>query len=433
MKLNKTRSIYFICVLLLVSTGCFRRTLDESRLSRDLRIKNPYQNKVLMPFQLINNLVVIPVRINNSDTLKFILDTGASRTLITELGVNQEFQINYADSTNLRGLGRDGIVKALLSYENEIFLSKIEGKNHSVVLLLESILNLSAYMGIQVNGLIGYDIFKNFTVEIDYQKGELTFFDPNAFNKKYQSLKKSRRWTHIPLEIDNNKFYMNVSIMQSDSSVIDTKLLVDSGASHNIFLYKNSSDSIIIPDKTVYSYLGSGINGEIYGEIGRARKILIDDLELFYPVISYPENQGLEHVEGVGERNGSIGADFLKRFKVIFNYSDSSMLIRPNRAFDDDFVYNTSGLEILSPVSGIPYYIVSNIRPNSPAQEVGIEKGDILVKVNRKKVYRYTLNDLFKIFQSADSNEIKISVRRDSEIIDFNLKIKDETKLEGQS
>ena len=40
-----------------------------------------------IPFQLHSNLIIIPVQINGSDTLRFILDTGVSSTIITDPSV----------------------------------------------------------------------------------------------------------------------------------------------------------------------------------------------------------------------------------------------------------------------------------------------------------------------------------------------------------
>ncbi len=37
-----------------------------------------------IPFQLHSNLIIVPVQINQSDTLYFILDTGVSNTIITD-------------------------------------------------------------------------------------------------------------------------------------------------------------------------------------------------------------------------------------------------------------------------------------------------------------------------------------------------------------
>jgi len=412
--------------------GCFRQILEGDRENRDMRIENPYRGTVSIPFDQINNLVVIPTRINNSDTLWFVLDTGAGRTVITELAEDQGFTIKYQREIMINGLGDSDPIPALLSEGNNIFLNGIEGENHTVVFLLEGRFNLSNFMGKQVNGLMGYDIFENFIVEVDYQREKLYFHDPDAYEKEYEKKKQSNKWTYVPLDLYKNKLYMDVDMIQSDSSLIKTRLLIDTGASHSIFLYPESKDGIIIPKNTIDSYLGAGLNGEIYGKIGRARKIILNDLELEYPIVSYPNIDGIKKVLGRGDRNGSIGADFFKRFKVIFNYNEPSMLLKPNKNFDEDFSYNTSGMEITTPFLNLPYYVISEVRPGSPAALAGIQEDDVLYEVNFKRIYEYELNEILKIFHNTESTTIKLYVRRNNELEFFEIKIDDKTKLDDQ-
>jgi len=412
--------------------GCTRKVLQGDRESRDIRIEDPYKGTVSIPFDLVNNLIVIPVRINDSETLRFVLDTGASRTVITELGFNQSFTIKYNGETELNGLGNSGPISALISGGNDIYLKGIKGEQHSLVLLLDGVLNLSSFMGMQVNGLMGYDIFENFVVEIDYQREKLYFHDPDAYGDKYNELKTNDKWTYIPLEAEDNKLYLDTNIIQSDGSRIAAKLLIDSGASHSIFLYPSSKDGIVIPPNTVESYLGSGLNGEIYGEIGRARKIMVDRIELDYPVISYPEIDAIQKVLGVGDRNGSIGADFFKKFRVIFNYEEPSMLIRPNKNFDDDFSYNTTGIELITPFLELPYYVVSKVRPGSPADLAGIQESDVLYRIGIKRIFEYDLSEIIEILHSTESSIFDLYITRDDKIMSFKIEIDDKTKLDEQ-
>ena len=41
------------------------------------------KNVARIPFELHSNLIVVPVKINVSDTLRFILDTGVSSMMLT--------------------------------------------------------------------------------------------------------------------------------------------------------------------------------------------------------------------------------------------------------------------------------------------------------------------------------------------------------------
>ena len=409
--------------------SCSRVALEGDRQNRSIRIKKAHKGTIKIQFELINNLIVVPVRINDSDTLKFVLDTGAGRTVITELGSEQSFEIVYEGDIMLNGLGSSGAVPALISRNNEIFLRGVEGENHTVVFILEGRFNLSNYMGTQVNGLLGYDIFENFIVEIDYDESRIYLHDPDAFKEEYNIRKEDKSWTYVPLYTQDNKLYVDIKITQSNNSEINARLLVDSGASHTVFLYPDTSEDVVIPPNHIESYLGTGLGGEIYGKIGKARKAELQGIELLDPVISYPDMEAVEQAIGRDSRNGSVGADLLKKFDIIYNYADSSMLIKPNRNFNDKFRYNTSGIEITTPLLNFPYYVISEIRKNSPADKAGLKKGDVIVEVDYERVYQFTLNELLDLFHSSEKT-VKVYIQRESKFLDFDLELTDILKLD---
>ncbi len=430
--LSKIKSLraFVGCVLLLAClSGCSRFILEGDRENRDIRIRNPYRGTVTLPFEMINNLIVVPMRINNSDTLKFILDTGAGRTVITELGPYQSFEIEYQGDVSLNGLGNSGPLPALISRGNRIYLKGIKGENHTVVFILEGRFNLSSFMGTQINGLLGYDIFENFIVEVDYERRKVYLHDPDAYKEEYLEKKQSNKWIHIPVNTRDNKLYMDLKIVQSDFSEVEVNLLVDSGASHTAFLYPNTSADIVIPDKTIDAYLGSGLSGEIHGKIGKGRSIELQGLVLNDPVLSYPDLEAVDQAIERDSRNGSIGSDLLKRFDIIYNYGDNGILVRPNKNFDDEFKYNTSGIDVITPILDLPYYVVSEVRANSPADLAGIKKDDVILEIQSDRTFRYSLNEVLNLLHSTNK-EISIYIKRGSEHFRFDLNLKDELKLQ---
>ena len=62
-------------------------------------------NKVTLPFKFISNLIIIPVLINNSDSLYFILDTGLNISILTELSMGDSLSLNYTKQVKLSGQG----------------------------------------------------------------------------------------------------------------------------------------------------------------------------------------------------------------------------------------------------------------------------------------------------------------------------------------
>ncbi len=61
-----------------------------------------------IPFQLHSNLIIVPVRINNSDTLHFILDTGVSSVIITDPAAVRRQPLRFTRKVKLSGAGEGG-------------------------------------------------------------------------------------------------------------------------------------------------------------------------------------------------------------------------------------------------------------------------------------------------------------------------------------
>lgn len=69
---------------------------------------NLYKNKSSkIRFQLINNIIVLPVELNGVQ-LSFVLDTGVSRPILFNLVNTNSLQIKNTEVSYLRGLGSNG-------------------------------------------------------------------------------------------------------------------------------------------------------------------------------------------------------------------------------------------------------------------------------------------------------------------------------------
>jgi phosphoribosyl 1,2-cyclic phosphodiesterase len=66
------------------------------------RFQEKSQTKQRVSFQLINNLIVIPVAINGKK-ISFILDTGVHKTVIFNLSKNDSFGLLNREKIILRG------------------------------------------------------------------------------------------------------------------------------------------------------------------------------------------------------------------------------------------------------------------------------------------------------------------------------------------
>ena len=145
--------------------------------------------------------------------------------------------------------------------------------------------------------------------------------------------------------------------------------------------------------------------------------------------MSYPDLEDIDKAVFLHGREGSIGSDILKRFDIIYNYADNGMLIRRNNYFRNKFRYNASGIELITPVLDFPYYVISEIRENSPADKAGLMKDDILIEVESQKAFTYSLNELINLFQSTEEKNISLLIQRENDYLRFNIKLENELEI----
>ncbi len=414
-----------IAVVFLLSLGLSTFVYPQLNEIGKFELETRKKRKVVIPFKLINNLIVVPMSINGSDTLHFVLDTGVASTLITELSEEDIVSLNYLRTVNISGLGEGESVKVYYSPENTIEIGKALGTRQDILVMIDDVFHLSGLLGTKVNGLIGYSFFKNFIVEIDYQKKRIVAHDHDRYGKMYRAKKGSDKWTMLPINLFRQKPYIDVEIEQRNNTRTEVKLLLDSGASHGMALYHTANNEIYLPEKRMRSFLGSGISGEINGYLGRINSLSINEFELANIVASYPDEEGIKRALVFSERDGSIGADVLRRFKVFINYQDESMILTPSKGFKDEFSYNISGIELATPYPNVPVFSVTHVRDNSVAHKADIRKGDILLDINRLGSQYYDLNKLNHLFQ-IKGQKIRLKILRDDETIKKELILIDE-------
>lgn len=390
------------------------RPVQGQELIGNFDIVSKSKKPIIIPFKMVHNLILIPIRINNSDTLQFVLDTGVSTAIITGLPNGEDLSLNYTKEIELSGLGEGDAIKALYSSGNTLSMDGAIGFNHEVLYLLEDVFHLSSSMGTFVHGLIGYDVFRNFVVEVNYVKQRLILHDPMKYNKKVEKrLRKGKSMKGvIPIVIEKSKPYMTSLVTQKNGETLQLKLLIDSGASHAISLYTVTNEDIKVPDENIRSFLGAGLSGDIYGLIGRLRGLKIGKYNFNNLVATYPEEEGIKRAVAYSDRHGSLGSEVLKRFKVIFNYQENYMMLRPNKFYRKPFNYNISGIEVTTPVPGIPIYEISKVRENSPAEKAGLSRGDQIIMINGVNATNFSLDEIIDIFQNKEGRRLRVFVQR---------------------
>ncbi len=367
--------------------------------------------KVKIPFEIYSNLIVIPVIINNQLPLKFVLDTGVRTTILTEKAYSDILNLSYNKKYTIAGLGGDKLVEAYVTSGVSLTLPPyIKGKGHSMLVLEEDYLELRNYLGVNVNGILGYEVFSRFVVEINYDTRMLTLTTPEHFKKK-------RRYDEIPITIEDTKPYIQGTVTYKDGNKLDLKLMIDSGASHGLFLEEDSDDRIYIPENNIKSTLGRGLGGVLDGRIARLAKFEMGDEYWSDLIATFPEeNAVLDSIKSTSVfRHGSIGGEILTRFKVIFNYPQEKIYLKKGKSYKKAFTYNLSGIVVKAKGSALQDYEIVAVREKSPGEAAGFKKGDRIVSINNVSTQNMTLSNIIAFLNAKENKRLRLRVRRDGE------------------
>lgn len=411
-------------------------------------------NKISVPFKLINNLVFVPIKVNGVE-LNFLLDTGVVETILFSLEDKKEVRFFNAEKILLKGLGSQEAVEGLKSTNNILEFGSLKNTNHMLYIVLDPDFNLSSHIGIPVNGIIGYQFFQNNLVEIDYRKRKVFVYKDTAKNRA----KMSKKFSAIPITIENAKPYLKSTIYQ-DNRNVEVKLLIDIGNSDAVWLFPDKSEFIKIPEKNFDDFLGKGFSGDVEGKRGRIQKFEIANFEFNNPVVAFPDSISIRNVTMVPDRMGSVGGEIMKRFTVVFDYREQQLYLKKNSDYQAPFSYNKSGVEIqhnglqwvqetvrmqtvplsakYSESGGVtvsndfkykfqlkPIYEIAHVRKNSPAAIAGLQKGDMIISINNITPYKYSLQEINSLFKSIEDKWITIEVERESEILKFRFELDD--------
>ncbi len=394
--------------------------------------------------------MIIPVYVNGVE-LSFILDTGVGSTIIFSVDNKNSLELKNASKIYLRGLGDEAPVEAIKSVSNEVRIGKALSASHTIYLVLDESINFSPRMGFPIHGIIGYDFFKDFIMDINYSNNYIKINRPSTY--KYKRCKKCYQ-TDLGFQDQHKRPFLTAKY-KSKKGLIDVNLLLDSGSGSSLWLFENKEKGIEVSENSFRDFLGKGFNGDIYGERTKIDELHIGDFMLRDVTTSFPDSVYIKGIS-VNNRQGSLGGGVLRRFNVIMDYPNKKISLKKNNYFEKPFHYNMSGLTIqhvgfafakdynekdrfyigLNKIINQktvqftndfvlkPKYEISDVRPGSPAEEAGLKKGDILIEINGRKAYTYKLSELNDLFYLEEGKKIRLKIKRLGVEMrfDFNLR-----------
>jgi hypothetical protein len=401
-------------------------------------------------FQLINNLIVIPVEINGVK-LSFLLDSGVSKPILFNIiNLSDSLQINNVEMVYLRGLGSEGSIEALKSKRNIIKFGKAINVNQEVYVVFDEGINFASRLGVPIHGIIGFDVFRDLIVDINYSSKSIKLHNPETY--RYKKCKTCRTFD---LTIKQSKPYID-GMVEVDSHKIPVKLLIDTGGSDALWLFEDE-ERLIMPKDGKYfeDYLGKGLSGSVYGKRSKIKSFSLQDFKFENVNVAFPDSSSMSIARNYKERSGSISGELLKRFNIIFDYGNEKITLKKNSHFKAPFHYNKSGIVLEQ--NGLrvvrendegafnrddtstgnaktviqssyhykikPAFTIVELRKDSPAEKAGLLLGDIVLTVNNKDTAHLKLQDLNTIFSGDDGKSVRIKIDRNGMTLKYEFRL----------
>ena len=325
-----SKSKYFKLGILLTLFCCIAAETASQNLRRQMPLPTMRfpdgKDVVEVPFEVEGGWIILPVSINGSRAFRYVLDTGLSGAIHYNKEGMDPLNVKTTGEMQVRGAGGGGAAFTVDVAKDVSFkIGDIELSNGHLAMR-------RADRG--HDGVIGRPLFANLVVEIDWEKQVVRFYEPAKY--KY-----SGSGSVLPLTFDaGGRPYATASVVMSGAQKIPVKLVVDTGGSHTLLLDVQSSPGIELPEGAKKAVLGRGASGEITGYDAKT-KVLEFGGRTFKDVPTiFPDSSS--GTAGINERQGNLGSGILRRFKIIYDYSRSQMIVEPNKFVNDPFVLRQS-------------------------------------------------------------------------------------------
>jgi len=283
------------------------------------------QEKREIPFLLERNKIILPVRIHNSREFKVILDTGMhfEGLLLYNNDLNDSIIFENAIEVLVPGAGADSGSPALMIDSGTFQVGDIEFTGQRII-----ILQTDRMKGFPSDGVTGYSLFGNYSVEVDYDRMIITLHGSNK-------LTIDSSWQSLPVTFKQNKIPWVDAVFNINGDIdIPVSLYIDLASSEALEMLVQDNMHYDLPQEVEDYYLGRGLSGDIYGKKGRISSLKIGSFYLKDVVTAFAPAEIRSKQEGA---DGVLGNNALRRFNVIFDYEKARLYIKPNSHYTEPF------------------------------------------------------------------------------------------------
>ncbi|HWO34523.1 MAG TPA: aspartyl protease family protein [Candidatus Acidoferrum sp.] len=349
----------------------------------------------------VDGSFLVDARVDGSPAV-LMLDTGAERSLLDR---------QFAKLLGLHPIADADVQKPYSSERKEIVrvtdleIQSIHSRDLNV--MTDDLTAGSRALGVHIDGVLGNDYLRKFTVTLDYSAGSATFDRTSV----------SHRGVPINLGRVGNRYFVHLNF---DGVLLS--FLLDTGT--NFSALSQSGWARLNQNKTVLPLI-DGVRSS--GTSATSKLVCIQRATLGrnsyqnLPVrVQPPMSAGIFANPAV---DGLLGSDFLMQFVVSLDLANSALYLNPDRNFTADRDrFSTIGIQFAKDPTG--FFTIMAVWTPTPASEANINLGDQILSVNGLNTIEMSQEDLSRQLHGEPGRKIQVTIRSGGDQRAMNLTIR---------
>lgn len=264
-------------------------------------------------------LILVPVTINGSPPMAFVLDTGASQSSITDPYLAAALGLEVREAGLARGMG-SGATQVLFADDVSIRSDGVE-LMHVPLVIHDIGVRLSTAAGRDIHGFLGADLFARWVVEIDPSTRRLLLHDPETFVD-------SGPGEVLALEVVDGRPVIEAEVVtEAGKKSLAVRLVVDTGSGRYLTLINGSRRRLSPPEERSVG-ASVGVVGDTLVTIAPVARLTVGTRVTERLETAWMEPYQIPAVRNIPDLNGILGNALLDRYHVVFDYGRGRLILR---------------------------------------------------------------------------------------------------------
>jgi hypothetical protein len=345
--------------------------------------------------------LLVPARIDGSAPLWCELDSGGGALVFIEAA--KASAIGVAPTSFGRSAGPlesaltlDGRTRVTLAFPGLRFPEQ------------ELVIKTTPLLG-DKDASIGMLVLSRWVVELDYDSPAVRLHEPEQFRYKGSG-------REFPFTIEDGNPFTTATLTLRDGKEVSARLVIDTGAAGSVAYLSHSFAAV---HRLAERALGSA-SDSLGRRAVRIERFAMGGLGVMHPVVHHFLEPGFG---GRAEPDGMIGVEYLRRFRVFFDYGRSRIILEPNSRFADATRFDASGLRVHR-VANLPDAVrIYQVLPETPAADAGLQETDLIVAVDDTPAQRLSPG-LVQEALTRDGRTCRLLIQRGYEVFGVELKLR---------